>query len=31
MNNKNYVFSASNKAFYPLSLQQDYIETGSWP
>ncbi|NRN29072.1 tail fiber assembly protein [Photorhabdus heterorhabditis] len=31
MNNKNYVFSASNKAFYPISLQQDYIEAGSWP
>ncbi|ETS33467.1 phage tail protein [Photorhabdus temperata] len=31
MNDKNYVFSASNKAFYPLSLQQDYIEAGSWP
>ncbi|MBS9422502.1 tail fiber assembly protein [Photorhabdus caribbeanensis] len=31
MNDKNYVFSALNKAFYPLSLQQDYIEAGSWP
>ncbi|NHB93203.1 tail fiber assembly protein [Photorhabdus cinerea] len=31
MNNKNYVFSALNKSFYPLSLQQDYIEAGSWP
>ncbi|ETS33465.1 phage tail protein [Photorhabdus temperata] len=31
MNNKNYVFSALNKAFYSLSLQQDYIEAGSWP
>ncbi|WP_350307007.1 tail fiber assembly protein [Photorhabdus viridis] len=31
MNEKNYVFSALNKAFYPLSLQQDYIEAGSWP
>ncbi|CAQ83407.1 MULTISPECIES: tail fiber assembly protein [Photorhabdus] len=31
MNNKNYVFSTLNKAFYPLSLQQDYIEAGSWP
>ncbi|AKH62293.1 MULTISPECIES: tail fiber assembly protein [Photorhabdus] len=31
MNDKNYVFSALNKAFYPLSLQQDYINAGSWP
>ncbi|MBS9422506.1 tail fiber assembly protein [Photorhabdus caribbeanensis] len=31
MNDNNYVFSALNKAFYPLSLQQDYIEAGSWP
>ncbi|TNH44476.1 tail fiber assembly protein [Photorhabdus luminescens] len=31
MNDKNYVFSALNKAFYPLSLQQDYIEAASWP
>ncbi|PQQ38495.1 tail fiber assembly protein [Photorhabdus laumondii] len=31
MNDKNYVFSALNKAFYPLSLQQEYIEAGSWP
>ncbi|ERT14811.1 tail fiber assembly protein [Photorhabdus temperata] len=31
MNEKNYIFSALNKAFYPLSLQQDYIEAGSWP
>ncbi|MCT8341899.1 tail fiber assembly protein [Photorhabdus kleinii] len=31
MNNKNYVFSPSNKSFYPLSLQQNYIESGSWP
>uniref|UniRef100_UPI0036DE51D6 tail fiber assembly protein n=1 Tax=Photorhabdus sp. RM322S TaxID=3342825 RepID=UPI0036DE51D6 len=31
MNNKNYVFSELNKAFYPISLQQDYIEAGSWP
>ncbi|OWO82032.1 phage tail protein [Photorhabdus luminescens] len=31
MNDKNYVFSALNKAFYPLSLQQDYIQAGSWP
>ncbi|WP_387464651.1 tail fiber assembly protein [Photorhabdus sp. RM323S] len=31
MNDKNYVFSALNKAFYPILLQQDYIEAGSWP
>ncbi|MCW7549354.1 tail fiber assembly protein [Photorhabdus sp. APURE] len=31
MNNKNYVFSALNKTFYPVSLQQDYIQAGSWP
>ncbi|MGV7960606.1 hypothetical protein QPK13_05625 [Photorhabdus tasmaniensis] len=31
MNNKNYIFSALNKAFYPILLQQDYIEAGSWP
>ncbi|WP_323836965.1 tail fiber assembly protein [Photorhabdus africana] len=31
MNNKNFVFSALNKAFYPLLLQQNYIEAGSWP
>ncbi|CAQ83403.1 MULTISPECIES: tail fiber assembly protein [Photorhabdus] len=31
MNDKNYVFSALNKAFYPISLQQDYIAAGSWP
>ncbi|OCA55993.1 tail fiber assembly protein [Photorhabdus namnaonensis] len=31
MNDKNYVFSALNKAFYPLLLQQNYIEAGSWP
>ncbi|EYU15783.1 tail fiber assembly protein [Photorhabdus aegyptia] len=31
MNNKNYVFSALNKSFYPLLLQQNYIESGSWP
>ncbi|WP_445497118.1 tail fiber assembly protein [Photorhabdus sp. SF281] len=31
MNDKNYVFSTLNKAFYPLSLQQDYVDAGSWP
>ncbi|PQQ25730.1 tail fiber assembly protein [Photorhabdus hindustanensis] len=31
MNDKNYVFSALNRAFYPLLLQQNYIEAGSWP
>ncbi|MCT8341895.1 MULTISPECIES: tail fiber assembly protein [Photorhabdus] len=31
MNDRNYVFSTLNKAFYPLSLQQDYIAAGSWP
>ncbi|MER2474601.1 tail fiber assembly protein [Photorhabdus laumondii] len=31
MNDKNYVFSALNKAFYPLLLQQEYIEASSWP
>ncbi|MCC8374294.1 MULTISPECIES: tail fiber assembly protein [Photorhabdus] len=31
MNDKNYVFSALNKAFYPLLLQQDYIAASSWP
>ncbi|MCC8457957.1 tail fiber assembly protein [Photorhabdus aegyptia] len=31
MNDKNHVFSALNKAFYPLLLQQNYIEADSWP
>ncbi|MBS9435963.1 tail fiber assembly protein [Photorhabdus noenieputensis] len=31
MNDKNYAFSTLNKAFYPLLLQQNYIEAGSWP
>ncbi|WP_445497116.1 tail fiber assembly protein [Photorhabdus sp. SF281] len=31
MNDKNYVFSASNNAFYPLLLQKNYIKAGSWP
>ncbi|MCT8341893.1 tail fiber assembly protein [Photorhabdus kleinii] len=31
MNDKNYIFSELNKAFYPISLQQDYIAAGSWP
>nr|DAU58063.1 MAG TPA: tail fiber assembly protein [Caudoviricetes sp.] len=28
---KNFIFSALNNAFYPLSLKSRYIEAGSWP
>ncbi|VAL08702.1 tail assembly chaperone gp38 [Enterobacter hormaechei] len=27
----NYIFSAKSNAFYPVSMQADYEEAGSWP
>lgn len=27
----NYIFSAKNNAFYPISLQSEYEHAGSWP
>lgn len=29
--NMNYIFSAKNNAFYPISLQSEYEQAGSWP
>lgn len=27
----NYVFSATDNAFYPLSMRQQYVDAGTWP